>query len=334
MKAIVTLGLLGFLLRRMFLRDGVEVLAERASHLALGWILVAIALHFASAMAGVLRWRVLLRERGLELPLAFLVRSFLVGRFVGAFTPSTAGLDGYRLWDVGRRTGDYARSGAVIVVEKLVGLVGMASVCLALLPFGLFERLGVGGVLVALAMALSAALGLFVLSSPARAASLAALAPARLRPRATKIADAMAGGASPRALGAALLLGIASHAALSATFAASGLAVGIDLSPLTLLGVGNAIVISVLLPISIGGIGIREGVAVALLVAAGDGSVATTDAMLLALVGYLTGQAPALVGGLLLAASRSPGAGAVGAPRSEDAPPSEPPTKLARAVQA
>lgn len=57
---------------------------------------------------------------------------------------------------------------------------------------------------------------------------------------------------------------------------------------------------------SIGGVGVREGVAVALLVSAGDGSVTTTDAMLLALVGYLTGQAPALLGGILLAISRDP----------------------------
>lgn len=319
LKVGVTLGLLAFLLQRMVSRDGVDVLLERASHLALGWVAVAVALHFASVAAGVFRWRVLLRERGLELPLPFLFRSFLVGRFVGAFTPSTAGLDGYRLWDVGRVTDDYTRSGAVIVVEKLVGLVGMASVCLALLPFGLLERLGVGGVLVALGMAAVALLGLFLLSSPTRTAKLAKLAPGPLRARATKIAEAMSGGVSLRALSAALALGIASHAALSATFAASGLAVGIELSPLTLLGVGNAIVISVLLPVSIGGIGVREGVAVALLVAAGDGSVTTTDAMLLSLVGYLTGQAPALLGGALMASSRGPRVSA----RREPASPAE-----------
>lgn len=305
-KAIVTLGLLGWLLRQMLVRDGVETLLDRAAHLTPTWLLAAVVLHFASVTTGVLRWRVLLGARGVTQPLDVLFRSFLVGRFLGAFTPSTTGLDGYRLWDMGRRTGDFTTSGAVILVEKLVGLVGMATVCLVLLPFGLLERLGLAGVLVALGMAAVAFAGLFVLASPARAAGLARLAPGPIRGRATKIAQALAGGVSWRGLAAALSLGVLSHAFLSATFAASGLAVGIALSPLTLLAVGNAIVISVLLPVSIGGVGVREGVAVALLVSAGDGSVTTTDAMLLALVGYLTGQAPALLGGVLLALSRDP----------------------------
>lgn len=327
LKVIVTVGLLAVLLRQMVLRDGVDTLLERASHLSPTWLAAAVVMHFGAVTAGVVRWRTLLRSRGIELPLSALYRSFLVGRFVGAFTPSTTGLDGYRLWDVGRRTGDFAQSGAVILVEKLVGLVGMATVCLLLLPFGLAERLGLFGVMVAVGMASVAALGLFVLASPVRAIALARLAPRAVRGRAEKIATAVAGGLSARTLLSALAAGVLSHAFLSSTFAASGLAVGIALSPLTLLAVGNAIVISVLLPVSIGGVGVREGVAVALLVAAGDatgaGSVTTTDAMLLALVGYLTGQAPALVGGLLMGLSRDEArperpalAAAAGAPRA------------------
>lgn len=302
-KVAVTLSLLGWLVRQMLLRDGVDALIESASGLDPAWVAAAIALHFGAVTAGVLRWRTLLLARGVEQPLGVLFRSFLIGRFVGAFTPSTTGLDGYRLWDIGRRTGDYATSGAVILVEKLVGLVGMATVCLCLLPFGLAERLGLGGVLVAVGMASVALVGLFVLSSPARAARLAKLAPGPLRGRATKLAEALAGGLRLGSTVRALALGIGSHAFLSATFAASGLALGVEVAPLTLLAVGNAIVIAVLLPISIGGVGVREGAAVALLVAAGSGAVSTTEAVMLALVGYLTGQAPALLGGTLLAFS-------------------------------
>lgn len=299
-KLAVTLGLVGWLVRQMVLRDGVETLVERAHHLAPSWVAIAVLFHFGAVTAGVLRWRELLRARGVELPFTRLYRSFLVGRFLGAFTPSTTGLDGYRLWDVGRLTNGYAASGAVILIEKLIGLVGMATVCLALLPFGLLERLGWSGVVLALGMASVALAGLALLASPTRAASLARLAPGPLRGPLGRVADALAGGIAPSSLVRGLAFGIASHAFLSATFAAAGLALALPLSPLTLLGVGNAIVISVLLPISIGGVGVREGVAVALLVSSG---VTNTDAMLVALVGYLTGQAPALLGGLVMALS-------------------------------
>jgi hypothetical protein len=86
-------------------------------------------------------------------------------------------------------------------------------------------------------------------------------------------------------------------------FFATARAIGLDASPVTLLIVGNAITLAVLLPVSVGGVGVREGVAVVLLSGVG---VTSTDALLVALLGYLTGQVPALLGGgLSLAAPRS-----------------------------
>ena len=298
LKLLVTLGLLGALARSIATREGMDELAARAADVAIAPMLAAVGLHFVAVLAGVLRWRVLLLGRGIRLPMATLARSFLVGRFLGAFTPSTTGLDGYRLYDVARRTGDMAGSTATIAVEKLVGLVGMASVCLALLPFGLGERLGPTALLIALGMASVAAIGLFAMASPRRARTLVRFVPGPLRPRVDAIVTSLLGGGlSASTLAPALALGIVSHLALSATFAASGLAFHATVPVGTLLSVGNAIVIAVLLPISIGGVGVREGVAVALL--AGTG-METSQAVLLALGSWLAGQVPALLGGLAL----------------------------------
>ena len=299
-KLVVTIGLLAWLGRSIATREGMGELAAHAEGMAWTPMFAAVALHFVAVLAGVLRWRVLLGGRGLRLPLTTLTRSFLVGRFLGAFTPSTTGLDGYRLYDVGRRTGDVAGSTATIAVEKLVGLVGMAVVCALLFPFGLRERLGSSALVIALAMASVAGLGLFAMASPARAQKLVALLPAFLRTRVEKIVVALLGGGlRMETLALALALGIAQHLALSATFAASGLAFHVAVPIPTLLSVGNAIVIAVLVPISIGGVGVREGVAVALLASAG---IDTSDAVLLALGSWLAGQVPALVGGLALLA--------------------------------
>jgi hypothetical protein len=301
-KLVVTAVLVGWLVRSMLLRDGADALGARLGSLSWPWIAVAIAIHFAAVTAGTARWSVLLRARGLARPLGELFRAFLVGRFIGAFTPSTTGLDGYRALEVGRTTGKMAESAAVIAIEKLFGLVGMAVVCAALLPFGLLERLGPTAILVAVGMAGAAALGLLIVSSPARAHWLASRAPGPTRGFSKRIADALSGvelGAS--VIGRALVLGVVTHLCLSATFAATGLAIGVDVGALELLAVGNAITLAVLLPVSIGGVGVREGTAVLLLTAAG---VTTTDAVLLALLGYLTGQAPALLGGLVLALRR------------------------------
>ena len=302
-KVFVSAALLAWLGVRMVQRDGVETLADRLAGIDPPWLCVAIALHFAAVLAGVARWRLLLRAAGLACGSARLLRSFLVGRFVGAFTPSTTGLDGWRLYDVGREHGAMGTSAAVIVVEKLVGLIGMALVCAALVPLGGVELLGPGALCAALGMAAVAALGLSLIRRPDRLAWCANKLPRRLRAIGTKVADALGtsrlGGPD---LARAVSLGVLSHISLSGVSVATALAIGVDASPATLLIVGNAITLAVLLPVSVGGVGVREGVAVVLLASAG---VSSTDAVLVALLGYLTGQVPAILGGgLLLTGSR------------------------------
>src|SRR5688500_5746222 len=183
LKAVVSIALLAWVIHTALSRDGIEVLAARLGALDPVWILAAIALQLASVGAGVIRWRALLRAQQIELPLGWLARTYLAGRFVGAFTPSTAGLDVYRAVAVARRTGEKVKSASTIVVEKFVGLIGLALVCLVLLGLGASESLGTPALIGALAMLAGSAVGLWVIVSPSRARSLARIAPAKIRPR-------------------------------------------------------------------------------------------------------------------------------------------------------
>lgn len=297
-KIGVSAALSAWLLARMLQRDGAGALGDRLGALDPRWLAIAIGLHAVAVLGGVLRWRILLRAAGLEVPLAWLARSFLVGRFVGAFTPSTSGLDGWRLWDVGRRTGAMGKSAAAIVVEKLVGLVGMALVCAALAPMG--DRLGPGAIGVAVALAAGAVVALSMMRRPALVARVASILPKRMGAKLTGALSELK--LELPSLSRATLLGVGSHLALSAVFWATAGALGLEVDGWTLLAVGNAIMLAVLLPVSVGGVGVREGVAVVLL---GTAGVASTDAVLVALLGYLTGQVPALLGGALFAAAKA-----------------------------
>lgn len=297
LKGFVSLALLAWVLHSAVARDGVGVLGARVASLDLSALALAALLHFASVGLGVLRWDVLLRARGLVLRGAFLARSYLIGRFAAAFTPSTAGLDVVRAIEVGRATGRPAVSASVVAVEKAVGVLGLACVCAALAVGG-GDVLARGPALgVAALAALGALCGLAVLARPGRLAPFLRVLPAGLRARATRVIDALpAGGLGPSTLLRAVALGLAGHLCVSAVFVATGRAVGVPVSAATLLVVGNAIVVATLLPISISGVGVREGVAVVLLARVG---VSATDATLVALLGYLSGQLPALLGGLL-----------------------------------
>jgi hypothetical protein len=84
-------------------------------------------------------------------------------------------------------------------------------------------------------------------------------------------------------------------------YAASARALGVDVPGIVLLLVGTIIVLATLIPVSIAGVGVREGAAVALLTTVG---VASSDALLVGVLGVLATQPPALLGGLVhLAAS-------------------------------
>ncbi|RME73558.1 MAG: UPF0104 family protein [Planctomycetota bacterium] len=246
----------------------------------------------------------MLAHEGVRLPFGLLLGSFLRGRFVGAFTPSTAGLDLYRLVDVGDVSGQRAASGRAILVEKLLGLVALGLVTLALVPAGLAQFFGAGGLLVAVGLGAGSLAALGMLSRGALLRSLAGRLPRRMRRRAHALLDVLCTRPLPPAhLARTLGLGVVSHAAASGVFLATGLALQLPVAPLSLLVVGNAIVLATLLPISVGGVGVREGTAVALLATVG---VSPTAATLMAVLGYLAMQPPALLGGLLMLRQRHP----------------------------
>ncbi len=100
------------------------------------WILIATIIKATGMFCSILRWDVLLKGQGIKLSLKHLIGTFLTGRFFGMFLPSTIGLDGYRLFDVGKQTGKWVESTAVIAVEKLIGFIALTFLVFITLPLG------------------------------------------------------------------------------------------------------------------------------------------------------------------------------------------------------
>ena len=294
MKRLVSVGLLATIVGIVLRREGMGGFTERVASLELSWIVVAATFAWVAVLASARRWQRLLALEGVERSAGWSLGSFLRGRFVGAFTPSTVGLDLYRLVDVGK--GHRAAAGRALLVEKLYGLVALAMVSAALFPFGLREHFGSAGSLLVLALGIGSVLGVVVLERPALLVWIGERLPRRIGAFALRAARALQAGRPELGERLQLLgLGLVTHTATAAIFLATGAALGVEAGPLSLVIVGNAIILATLLPISVGGVGVREGTAVALLAAQG---VPAADAALLAFLGYLCAQPPALVGGL------------------------------------
>jgi uncharacterized membrane protein YbhN (UPF0104 family) len=297
LRATVSIGLLAWVLYATLTHEGVGELGERLREVRPVWLLLACVFPCVAVLLGALRWNVVLREEGVHLPIGWVVRHMLIGRFVGAFTPSTTGLDGYRLLAVARKTGDAVSASRALVLEKVAGLAGLAAIttlCAALGVTGVSAETVWLGVALALACSIT---GYIVVRRPARVVALLPnIGPLK---RVRKMLGEISGSTAGRAtLLSALALGLLSHAATAAVFVASARAVHVDLSFATLFGVGNAIVIATLLPLSAGGVGVREYVATVVL---GTLGVAAGPAVLMAVLGYVGGQVPAILGGLFAA---------------------------------
>ncbi len=101
------------------------------------WFGFATSIKLVGILCGVTRWRILLRAQGVHIPFWYLVKCWFWGRAIGLFMPGTLGLDGYRLVESSRYTGEIVKCTTVIAVEKLTGFITLFSLVFMTLPLGL-----------------------------------------------------------------------------------------------------------------------------------------------------------------------------------------------------
>ena len=74
------------------------------------------------------RWQILLRGQGIQLGFGYLTSTYFIGRYFGIVTPSTMGLDAWRLYETIRLTRRPVECTTVLAVERVLGLVGLFTV--------------------------------------------------------------------------------------------------------------------------------------------------------------------------------------------------------------
>jgi hypothetical protein len=131
LKVIVSVGLLYLALRKADFHD----LASRFNVTSVGWIILAIAFTFVQIFLGVLRWRVVSAECGAPLGLAQATRYNLIGAFFNQTLPSSIGGDAVRLWMVARAGAGWRAATYSIFVDRAIGLIALAIVVVATLPW-------------------------------------------------------------------------------------------------------------------------------------------------------------------------------------------------------
>jgi uncharacterized protein (TIRG00374 family) len=247
-----------------------------------GWFLVALALMTVAVVVGGLRWRVLLEGAEIVVSRLRVSRVFATALILNNVLPTALGGDAVRTWLVGR-DGRLVGAAAATIVDRLSGLTLLFAMGWVTLAFesgsvpgslvgifawvtvGLVAALVVGGLVVA-------GIQPVVHRLPDRIAAMIreAWAVLRLWVGSTKVIAALVG------------LGVAYQGMAVLVLMLVGKTIGIELS-FALAAISVCIVIvAMLIPVSIGGLGIREGGFVLLL---GQADIDAAEATLLSLLG-------------------------------------------------
>ena len=143
----------------------VEHMATIEMDTFLPWVLLAAGIKVIGIFSSMVRWHLLLSGQGIRFNFGHIVGSFLIGRFLGTFLPSTVGLDGYKLYDAAKFSDRVIEPAAATAIEKVMGLSGIFLSFLVAFPLGykvLGEKASVVA-LIAVPLSLGVVLGLFTL---------------------------------------------------------------------------------------------------------------------------------------------------------------------------
>lgn len=314
LKVLGTIALVAVLLTKLPLRE----VEAAMSHPHWPWLVASLAVYGVSAVLGAWQWALILRGVGIEAGWGEVARLYHIGLFFNNFLPANIGGDAWKILDLGARDGRRAGVLGATMLDRLIGLaaltvlaclamgaaavlhVPLPKVALALLPIGIL-------LFAALAALLSRRLG-GLLVAVARRVGLG-----RLAGPLTHFTDDLA-RVAPRVgwlngiFG--LSVGIQLLRLLTHLLAAWGLGIAISgQAALQLTVLIPLLALSLTLPISINGIGLRESVSAGLLTWAG---LAAPQAVAMELAAYLVQVAFSLVGGVFLWRRRRPRSGAGG----------------------
>lgn len=298
LRVLGTAGLMALALR------GVdwERLGAVLGGVAWGWWSMALVLALSVQVVAALRWAVLARPVGFGLPMTVFVRRFFEGLFFNLFLPTSIGGDVVKAYRLADTTPGRVLAACTVLADRLAGLTAMGVIAVTALVahrqgLAAVPALALGGALTAAVLAAAR----FVVGNLER---IMALVPAS---RATEILAArlLPYQRQPGLVASAIAWGLVVQVGGVLSVACIGRALGIEVGLATWFIVVPLVNLAMLLPISIGGVGVREGMMAVLLAPSG---VSRETAVAVGMLTLLTAVVCGIVGGLsLLADARAPG---------------------------
>ena len=320
-RAAATLAITGLAVAYLLWKIDLSRTVHILTHARLGWFVLALAIMAGTVWPMAWRWRRLLRARGIDDRLSWLVRAYFTAYTAGQVLPTSIGGDAMRIYETSRRhPGKTGSVAGTVLLERALG--GAATVTLAAVGFALaLGRYDVGAYLWVEGVFVVATIVLAVLLFSRRMRRpLAWFAPLLRSLRVERPLRAVYEAIHAYRAHAALLAGVfaltlAVQALRVLAIWCAGKGVGVGLSPRAYYVMGPLLFLVLLVPFTINGIAVRESFFVSFLGGLGvDPSRAFATGFLFFVVTIALSVPGALILGWENLRGTRRGAGTTGAP--------------------
>lgn len=299
-KALVSLALIWYLL------SNTEFAAIYASLVSANpfWLLLALITLYIGKVLTTYRWQRLLMAQGIKIPFRNLIASVFVGQFFNSFLPTTVGGDAMRAYDTASQSKESMKSVMSVFSDRLIGVFALTLLAVIALIIGLIIGEDVSFLVLPVIIVFAVCFfGVWLIFDDRLVLKLDAVLQ---RIKLVKIAGKMRKAYSSlatlkdnkRILLIAFLISLALQINVVLFYYFIGVSLDIEVSILYYFMIVPIALVVLLVPFSINGIGLREGVFVFLLT---DLGVASQDAIALSVLSFLLTLTQALVGGIIFA---------------------------------
>lgn len=145
-RIAVSAALIAFLIYRNW--DNFKLMGQQLQSINLLLAILAVAVYFLGIAGMVFRWGVLLRAQGIVIHRGFLLQSVVIGFFYNNILPTSIGGDAYRVYDLYRNKGvGVAPMVSTVVLERAMGTLTGAIFLVFSFGFGMYRMISSGMVL-------------------------------------------------------------------------------------------------------------------------------------------------------------------------------------------
>ncbi|MGM0365718.1 MAG: lysylphosphatidylglycerol synthase transmembrane domain-containing protein [Actinomycetota bacterium] len=301
LKAVVSLSLIAYLIYRYWDEILDFLTTVTLDDINLWFLALAAFMHFTGLIISAVRWKALLKLHNVNPSINYLNGSLLIGIFLNNFLPSSIGGDTYRAYDAATLKGSsWPKSISAILVERGTGVIGL--VCFVMLSLFLGFRLTEFNTIFMVVIILFILLSIFLvlLLNPRLLKPLNFLFKirfmAKIKDKLKKIVDAFSVFSNRKVLFMVVFLSFLMQFNVILHYYFAALALKIDISFVSFLFMVPIVLLIAMIPISIGGIGIRENTTAYFLVTFG---VAASRAAILPLLVLFLLLLESIIGGVL-----------------------------------